>query len=174
MHTPIRNLALAAALLLTMNAVYGAQSASVELKSRSKSKAQGQLEIVQKGKEVLIKGEITGLTPNSVHGFHVHEKGDCSAMDAKSAGGHFNPTKAKHGGPEMKHHHVGDLGNIRSDKNGKAFIDKKFNFLSLKEAKKSSILNRAIIVHSGVDDLESQPSGDAGKRIACGVIKERS
>lgn len=159
-------------LIVPIHSVYAAQAASVKLEAKSNSKTKGQLEIVQKGKEVLIKGEISGLGPNTVHGFHVHENGDCSAKDGSSAGGHFNPMDMNHGGPEMDKHHVGDLGNIRANKKGKALIDKKYKFLTLEEAKKASILNKAIIVHSKADDLESQPSGDAGKRIACGIIKE--
>ena len=160
--------------LFSMQSTYAVPSARVYLNPKSKSKTHGQLQLVLKGEEVLLKGRITGLKPNSVHGFHVHEKGDCSSKDAKSAGGHFNPNKNSHGGPEMDQHHAGDLGNIRANDEGVAIIDKKYSFISLKEGAKESILNKAIIVHSGRDDLKSRPSGDAGKRIACGVIKSSS
>ncbi len=160
--------------LFSLSSTYAAKAAQVNLESKSSSSTTGKLELLQRGNEVLIQGEISGLEPNSVHGFHVHENGDCSSKDAKSAGGHFNPMKVKHGGPQMNHHHAGDLGNIRADKNGIAKIDKKYSFLTIQETKKSSILNKAIVVHSKADDLESQPSGDAGKRIACGVITKTS
>ena len=160
--------------LFSAHNIYAVPTAQVNLSPKSESKTQGELHLVLKGEDVLLKGKITGLTPNSVHGFHVHENGDCSSKDGKSAGGHFNPNKKNHGGPEMNEHHAGDLGNIRANDKGEAIIDKKYSFISLKEGDKESILNKAVIIHSGRDDLKSRPSGDAGKRIACGVIKSRS
>ena len=160
--------------LFSAQNIYAVPTAQVKLTPKSESKTQGELHLVLKGEEVLLKGKITGLTPNSIHGFHVHEKGDCSSKDGKSAGGHFNPNKANHGGPHMNEHHAGDLGNIRANDKGEAIIDKKYSFISLRKGSKESVLNKAIIIHSGRDDLKSRPSGDAGKRIACGVIKINS
>jgi len=110
--------------------------------------------------------DITGLTPGK-HAFHIHEFGDCSAADAASAGSHFNPMKKQHGAPDAAERHAGDLGNIEADKTGKAHLELKDNMLMF--SGENSILGRAVIVHEKVDDW-SQPTGNAGGRVACGVI----
>ena len=117
---------------------------------------------------VRVVADITGLTPGE-HGFHVHDKGDCSAPDATSAGGHFNPAGTPHGAPDAEKHHAGDLGNITAGSDGKAHLDQVFPFLSLSGP--DSILGRGFIVHAGKDDMTTQPTGNAGARAACGVIK---
>jgi Cu-Zn family superoxide dismutase len=139
------------------------------LSPASDSQAHGWVKFTQMNGYVRIEGEITGLTPGK-HGFHVHEKGDCSAPDAASAGGHFNPTHMDHGGPANHDRHVGDLGNIKADNNGKA----KFNFNDkiIQLAGEESILDKSLILHADPDDLKTQPSGNSGKRIACGVIQQ--
>lgn len=118
---------------------------------------------------VSISGVISGLTPGQ-HGFHVHEHGDCGSADGMSAGGHFNPTKAPHGDTEATHSHVGDLGNIKADKSGRAFVEITKKPATLGTGP-SSFLGRSFIVHGGPDDLTSQPAGESGHRIGCGVIK---
>jgi len=124
----------------------------------------GVLVLKQKGKIVHITGKIEGLSPGK-HGFHIHEFGDLRAPDGTSAGGHYNPGGHKHGGPDSKERHAGDLGNIVADKNGVANVDiKTANF------KLHFVLGRAFVVHAGADDLSSQPSGAAGPRAALGVI----
>jgi Cu-Zn family superoxide dismutase len=105
------------------------------------------------------------------HGFHIHEKGDCSAADASSAGGHFNPTGKPHGGPDSDARHAGDFGNIEADATGNARYSRTFSDLTLDG--ESSIIGKAIIVHQKADDLKTQPSGDAGGRIGCGVIARK-
>jgi len=117
---------------------------------------------------VQVVADITGLKPGE-HGFHIHEKGDCSAPDASSAGGHFNPTGMPHGGADSAKHHLGDMGNITADASGKAHLDRVFSFLALSGT--NSIVGHSVIVHEGTDDLTSQPSGNAGARAACGVIE---
>jgi superoxide dismutase, Cu-Zn family len=117
---------------------------------------------------VRIHAEISGLDENGTHGFHIHEYGDCRASDATSAGGHFNPAGAAHGGPDHDERHVGDLGNLQADENGVAtleFTDHKVQLGGI-----HSVLGLAVIVHEQRDDLESQPVGDAGGRIGCGII----
>ncbi len=114
-----------------------------------------------------VTGKITGLTPGS-HGFHVHQFGDTTSKDGKAAGGHFNPSNEEHGAPDAKMRHVGDLGNIEADKKGVATVDVTDKELKFKG--KSSILGRGVVVHAGTDDLKSQPSGDAGARVAVAVI----
>lgn len=96
---------------------------------------------------------------------HVHEFGDCTASDTKSAGEHFAPEGDPHGGPRAPAHHAGDLGNLEADATGKAHLD-----LTVDAPERGMLLGRAVIVHQKEDDLESQPSGNAGARIACGVI----
>ena len=116
---------------------------------------------------IRVSADITGLTPGK-HGFHVHENGDCSAPDATSAGGHFNPTKMPHAGMDAEQRHVGDLGNVTADASGKASYDRLDTMLTFEGD--NSIIGRAVIVHAKADDLKSQPSGDAGARGACGVV----
>ena len=116
---------------------------------------------------VHVVADLTGLTPGE-HGFHIHEKGDCSAPDGTSAGGHFNPAGHPHGAPGAEHH-AGDLGNITAGADGKAHLEADFPSMSMAGA--DSIVGRAVIVHAGVDDLKTQPTGNAGGRLACGVIK---
>lgn len=116
---------------------------------------------------VKVIADVSGLTPGK-HGFHVHEFGDCSAPDGTSAGGHFNPEGTKHGAPTDVERHVGDLGNLQADADGNAYYEWTDTFIALSGP--HSIIGRAIIVHAGEDDLKSQPSGNAGPRVACGVI----
>jgi superoxide dismutase, Cu-Zn family len=116
---------------------------------------------------VEIVGEISGLKPGQ-HGFHIHEFGDCSSADPKCHGGHFNPDKKKHGGPTDEERHVGDLGNITANGRGVAEVRMTDRLIRLSGAR--SIIGRSVIIHAKADDLKSQPSGDAGDRIAGGVV----
>ncbi len=116
---------------------------------------------------IKIVANFEGLTPGN-HGFHIHEFGDCSRLDGKSAGGHFNPDGKKHGAPNSKERHVGDLGNLLANEDGKAYYEMIDTHISFSGS--HSIIGRAIIVHAGEDDLTSQPTGAAGARVACGVI----
>lgn len=118
---------------------------------------------------VRVIANVEGLTPGA-HGFHIHEFGDCSAPDASSAGGHYNPTNSIHAGPEDLPRHVGDLGNVIANKNGVASYDY-VNFGLTLEGNQS-IIGKSVIVHEDKDDFVSQPTGNAGSRLACGVIKE--
>ncbi|RMD81907.1 MAG: superoxide dismutase family protein [Candidatus Dadabacteria bacterium] len=118
---------------------------------------------------VRIVADVYGLAPGK-HGFHIHTNGDCSAPDGTSAGGHFNPAGTPHGAPEAgpEHRHAGDLGNLEADQATNAHYDRVDKVISLDGP--NSIVGRAVIVHAGADDLKSQPSGAAGRRVACGVI----
>jgi Cu-Zn family superoxide dismutase len=144
--------------------------AMVTLDSASGSDVHGTVKFIRDGDSTLVKAEITGLTPGK-HGFHIHENGDCSAPDAMSAGGHFNPTGMPHGGPMSDMHHMGDFGNIEADASGVAHFEGTFHNLSFEGT--NSVIGRAIIVHAKADDLVSQPSGNAGARVACGVIEAK-
>ncbi len=117
---------------------------------------------------VQVQAEITGLAPGN-HGFHVHEFGDCSAPDASSAGGHFNPTSEPHAGPDAVERHVGDMGNVEADASGNAKLDYVDHQISLTNDQQS-VIGRSVVVHAKADDLKSQPAGDSGARIGCGVI----
>ncbi|MFO7550430.1 MAG: superoxide dismutase family protein, partial [Haliea sp.] len=119
-----------------------------------------------RGMRVIV--ELEGLEPGR-HGIHIHETGDCSADDASSAGGHFDPYDAPHGSPERAEHHVGDMGNMEADDEGRVATELTFKHLGFSGP--ASILQKAVVIHSGKDDLESQPAGDAGNRIGCGVIR---
>ncbi|MFO7850954.1 MAG: superoxide dismutase family protein [Bacteroidales bacterium] len=114
-----------------------------------------------------VSAEMTGLSEGK-HGFHIHQYGNCSELDAGSAGGHFNPYDKPHGGPGDTERHVGDLGNINASEDGTATLEMVDTLLTFHG--ESSITGRAIVVHAGEDDLISQPTGDAGARVACGVI----
>ena len=120
------------------------------------------------GDKVRVVADVTGLPPGSIHGFHVHELGDCSAGDASSAGGHYNPTGHQHSGPPMPRH-AGDLGNLQADSEGKAHLDLVVDNMAI-GCGPAMILGRGVIVHSGSDDLKTQPTGNSGSRVACGVI----
>lgn len=122
------------------------------------------------GNGVAITGNISGLAPDAELAFHVHEVGDCTAPDATSAGEHFNPTAQPHGEPDSDRSHVGDLPNIEADSDGIAEVDITIDDVSLTGPSDRSLLNRAIVVHAAADDFETQPAGDSGVRIACGVI----
>jgi superoxide dismutase, Cu-Zn family len=141
--------------------------ATAKLESRSGSKVTGTVTFTKTGDEIEVVGDIENLTPGK-HGFHIHEKGDCSAADAASAGGHFNPTHQHHGGPATAEHHTGDLGNIEADQSGKAHIQWKGK-MSMSGA--DSIIGKSVVVHEKADDLKTDPSGNSGARIACGVIE---
>lgn len=131
------------------------------------SKVTGKVVFTKVADGVEIAAELTGLAPGE-HGFHVHEFGDCSMMDGTCAGGHFNPTGAPHGGPDSEKRHAGDFGNIKADASGKATYKRVDKLITLNGD--HSIIGRSIIVHAKADDLKTQPSGDAGARIGCGVI----
>src|SRR6201993_1797172 len=132
------------------------------------SKVSGTVTFTEEADGVKVRAEITGLTPGN-HGFHVHEFGDCSAADASSAGAHFNPTNQPHAGPDAAARHEGDMGNIEADASGNAKLDYVDHQISLTNDAKSAI-GRSVVVHAKPDDLKTQPSGDSGARIACGVI----
>ncbi len=134
-------------------------------------KASGTVDFAKSSDGLMVRAYLTHLTPGK-HGFHIHEKGDCSAKDASSAGDHYNPTHAKHGDPSHTERHVGDFGNIVADSKGSATVEVTLKNPDSKEFKNwDDILGKSIILHEKEDDLNSQPAGNSGKRIACGVIQ---
>ncbi|RZA18636.1 MAG: superoxide dismutase family protein [Lysobacteraceae bacterium] len=148
-----------------------AQQAEANLASASGSLVSGHLVLRPMGDGVHITGEVGGLKPGDVRGFHIHEKGDCSAADASSAGGHFNPAAQPHGRASQGAHHAGDTDNIVADAKGVARINAHVQGVSLGGGAANDIAGRAVIVHAAADDYATQPTGNAGARVACGVIK---
>lgn len=148
-----------------------AQSAVVNLASASGSLVSGRLTVKPMGDGVHVTGEVGGLQPASMHGFHIHEKGDCSAADASSAGAHFNPAGSPHGNAEHGAHHAGDADNLVADAQGVAKVDRHFADVTLGGGAANDVAGKAVIVHAAPDDYKSQPAGNAGARVACGVIK---
>jgi superoxide dismutase, Cu-Zn family len=133
----------------------------------------GEITFAEAGGRVRVTGTVTGLVPNSKHGFHIHEKGDLSAADLSSAGAHYDPEKTgHHGGPGHADQpmHAGDLGNLQTDALGIAKVDMVLDNVTLDGAK-NPIVGKSVIVHAKADDLKTQPSGDSGGRIAGGVIE---
>jgi Cu-Zn family superoxide dismutase len=128
---------------------------------------EGTVTFTRSGNEMKIVADVTGLTPGK-HGFHIHEYGDCSSPEGKSAGGHFNPTNNPHASHDAAQRHEGDLGNLEADASGKAHLELTDNMMTMSGEK--SIIGRGVIVHEKEDDLKSQPVGNAGGRLACGVI----
>ena len=116
---------------------------------------------------IKIVADLQGLSKGK-HGIHIHECGDCTAVDGSSAGGHFNPTAKSHGAPVDALRHAGDMGNIEADDSGIAHLEYVDNTISLDG--QASIIGRSVIIHQNEDDLKTQPTGNAGPRIACGVI----
>ena len=132
----------------------------------------GTVTFTQTEEGVLVEGEIDGLEPG-VRGFHVHEYGECEAPDFMSAGGHFNPEGHPHGGPhdDPEERHAGDFGNIEVGEDGRATFSFLDSVITLGEGT-NDVIGQSLIIHVQRDDLETQPTGDAGARAACGIIEE--
>ena len=143
--------------------------ATAEIRSTTGNTAAGTVTFTQVDGGVRVVADLRGLSAGR-HGWHVHE-GNCDAPDATSALGHYNPTGAPHAGPDDAAHHVGDLGNIEADAQGLAHLDRVYAGLSLDGPNK--IVGHAVILHAGTDDLSSQPAGNSGARVGCGMIVER-
>jgi len=143
-------------------------TAGAQLVSKSGSEASGSIEFVQQADHVLATVKVNKLGAKTEHGFHIHDKGDCTAPDAMSAGGHFNPTGRPHG-PQHGDRHAGDMPALVADASGHASASLKLTGVTL-SAGPNSIVGRSVIVHKDPDDYKTQPTGNSGARIACGVI----
>ena len=148
----------------------GPTNAEAVFTAAKKQKAKGTIHFTQSGETVMVEGMLTGLKPGS-HGFHIHEKGDCSVAGFASAGGHFNPNNGSHGAADASVKHAGDLGNIVADRKGNASYKMELSGMQVSGA--SGIIGKALIIHEKKDDLKTQPTGDAGGRIACSVIEAK-
>jgi len=158
----------AAGCLTTVGA--SAQSATATIAPTAGNTVKGTVTFTQKGDKVTVTAQLTGLTPGA-HGFHVHEKGDCSAPDATSAGGHFNPTGKQHGAPGAPDHHAGDMPMLEADANGNANLTAELSGPTVGSGT-NDIVGKSVVVHKDPDDFKTQPAGNSGPRIGCGVIQK--
>jgi superoxide dismutase, Cu-Zn family len=147
-----------------------AQSATATIAPTAGNTATGTVAFTQKGDKTTITAKLSGLAPGG-HGFHVHEKGDCSAPDATSAGGHFNPTGKMHGAPDATDHHAGDMPMLQADASGNATLTADIAGLSIGGGA-ADIVGKSVVVHKDADDYKTQPAGNSGARIGCGVIQK--
>jgi Cu-Zn family superoxide dismutase len=163
------SIALATTALLVACATPNGPSASAELQPTKDNSANGVVNFVQSGDKVMVSLEIKGLKPNAEHGFHIHEKGDCSSGDGMSTGGHFNPLTKGHGAHGVNEHHAGDLPALKADANGSVKMNFESKTITVGSGA-TDIIGRGMIVHRDPDDYKTQPTGNAGPRIACAVI----
>ncbi|MBA2673034.1 superoxide dismutase family protein [Ramlibacter sp.] len=168
---PILSTGLLAAALLAGCAgmLSGDPAAVATLQPTTGSTVSGTVRFVQSGGQVAVTGEVRGLKPNAEHGFHVHEKGDCSSGDGMSAGGHFNPGGQPHGQHAQGAHHAGDLLSLKADAAGTAKISFTTPAVTVGQDA-TDVVGRGLIVHRDADDYTTQPTGNAGPRLACAVI----
>ena len=162
-------IAYGAVLLASCAGIDAGPMATAKLEPRTGSQVQGTVSFEQVGDRVRVTGEVTGHSKGS-KGFHIHEKGDCTASDASSAGAHFAPGGGQHAGPTDAGHHAGDLGNLDADSDGNAMWTITTDSLSIGKGA-NDIIGKAVIIHGDPDDLKTQPSGNSGGRVACGVIE---
>jgi len=162
--------AIATTLLVACASTPSGPSASAQLMAKSGSMVSGTVSFVEVGNTLRIEAKVAGLTPGE-HGFHVHEIGDCSAPDAASAKGHFNPAGKAHGHHDSDERHGGDMPNLIANAQGEASYKAELKGVSLSGP--MGVLGRSVVVHADPDDYKSQPAGNSGKRIACGVIAAR-
>jgi Cu-Zn family superoxide dismutase len=164
----------AAAGVQAQPAAGAAKGAVAKLKPTANNSASGEVTFTQEGDGVRVSGSFSGVAfkpGDTKHGFHIHEKGDCSAPDGSSAGGHFNPGAKPHGAPDAADRHAGDLGNFEVD----AYNNGRINYLdkTISLSGPNSIIGKGVIVHEKADDFKTQPTGNAGARLACGVIEAK-
>ncbi|KGQ18344.1 Superoxide dismutase [Cu-Zn] precursor [Lysobacter dokdonensis DS-58] len=148
-----------------------AKEGRANLASASGSLVSGRVTLRPMRDGVHLTGIVGGFMPNSVHAIHVHEKGDCTAADASSAGGHFNPGGQPHGRANSATHHAGDMDNITANAQGQVNLDIHLAGVTLGGGAPNDIADRALVVHAAADDYTSQPAGNAGARVACAPIK---
>ena len=166
-----------AALVVLAAALAGCQSipadapgASASLQPTQGSNASGKVTFHQVGDKVRVVAQVSGLTPGREHGFHIHEAGDCSSGDGMSAKGHFNPLGKPHGPPGTAERHAGDMPSLKADMNGNAALEADLDTITVTPGP-TSIIGRGLIVHANPDDYRTQPTGNAGARLACAVIQ---
>ena len=147
-----------------------APRASASLAPTRGNTTAGTADFYQVGSKVRVIASVSGLKPGGEHGFHIHEAGDCSSGDGMSAKGHFNPQGKPHGHPQSSERHAGDMPMLRADASGNARLDTELDIMTVTPGA-ASIVGRGLIVHADPDDYRTQPTGNAGARLACGVIR---
>ncbi len=144
-------------------------SALADLAATKGNATTGTVTFTQKGGKVLVHAVVSGLAPGA-HGFHIHEKGDCSSGDGMSAGGHFNPMGKPHAHPTTADRHAGDMPMLQADATGNAALAVELDVITIGSGA-TDLVGRAVIVHKDPDDFKTQPTGNSGARLACGVIR---
>ena len=145
-------------------------AAVATLEATQGNNTSGSVTFTPKADKVVVVARVSGLTPGA-HGFHVHEKGDCSSGDGMSAGGHFNPFGKPHGDPSKPDHHAGDMPMLVADASGNASLTTELSGISVGSGS-GDVVGKAVIVHKDADDYTTQPTGNSGARVACGVIRK--
>lgn len=168
-NTTIRLLLLSFLLINYSIAAKKAPEAEADLTSVSNKNLNAVVMFKDTPEGLKITAHATGLTPNSTHGFHIHQVGKCEGPDYKTAGDHFNPTNMKHGAPQSEKSHLGDMGNLTANAKGEAHLDIILAKADSKDTKE--LVGKSVLIHEKGDDFKTQPSGGSGARIACGVIK---
>lgn len=153
-----------------MMGIGGGPKATASLQPTKGSTTGGTVTFTQSGDKVRVAGEVTGLRPGQEHGFHIHEAGDCSSGDGMSAKGHYNPQKKPHGQPGSAERHAGDMPSLKADANGKAKVDATLDIITVSPGP-TGVVGKGLIVHAQPDDYKTQPTGNAGARLACAVIQ---
>ena len=166
----IGGLAVAVVLAIPGAALAKGAKAVAALESRSGSKVTGKVTFTQHDGKVAMKVVVNGLTPG-LHAIHLHDKGDCSAPDATSAGGHWNPSSVNHGQWGHAPFHHGDIGHLMADAKGKAQLSLESALWTLGDGRPSDVVGHAVVVHAREDDFTTQLTGNAAGRVACGVIQ---
>jgi superoxide dismutase, Cu-Zn family len=144
-------------------------SAVATLEATKGNTTSGTVTFTQKGDKVAVMARVSGLTPGS-HGFHIHEKPDCTSGDGMSAGGHFNPLGRPHAEPSIKERHAGDMPMLVADASGNAALTVDLDIIGVGSGA-ADVVGRSVIVHKDADDFKTQPTGNSGARVACGVIR---
>ncbi|MGE5431334.1 MAG: superoxide dismutase family protein [Syntrophomonadaceae bacterium] len=169
-----RNIALTILFIISLSLISFAQTQDEEITKAvavvhptQGGNVKGVVTFTKDGDNIKVVADLEGLAPGR-HGFHIHQFGDETAPDGKSAGDHFNPSNQRHGGPTDMQHHLGDMGNIEAESDGKAHLEMTISGVSFSGA--NSIIGRSVVVHEKEDDMMSQPAGNAGARLAIGVI----
>jgi len=153
-----------------MLGIGGGPSAAASLQPTKGNKAAGTIKFTQSGDKVRVVGEVTGLRPGQEHGFHIHEAGDCSSGDGMSTKGHYNPQARPHGNPSSANRHAGDMPALKADAKGTAKVDATLDIITVSPGP-TSVVGKGLIVHAQPDDYKTQPTGNAGARVACAIIQ---